>query len=125
MHEITIAEGLLNRAIDAAEENDADTIEEITVAIGEATHINATQVEFWLEELSSDTPAEGMVVRMRKVPASGRCSCGWSGELPGLDSAIGAAPDRRCPECGNTTELTAGGECRLESVTVPDESDTQ
>lgn len=120
MHEITIADRLLDRALEVAADNDADRIERISVAIGEATHLNPVQLEFWLHELASETPASGMEVDIRTVPAAGRCACGWTGDLPKLGSAFGDAPDRRCPECGKTTELTAGVECRLDAVTVPD-----
>ena len=120
MHEITIANRLLDRALEAGADNEADRIERITVAIGEATHLNPVQLEFWLRELADETPAEGMTVEIRTVSAQGQCTCGWSGELPRLGSAFGDAPDRRCPECGETTELTAGIECRLEAISVPD-----
>ena len=125
MHEISIADQLLDHAIEAASENDADSIDEMTIAVGEATHLNPRQLEFWIEELSTDTVAHGVQLHVRTVKAEGRCSCGWSGELSGLDSAFGPAPDRRCPECGSTTELTAGTECRLEGITVPDTAETQ
>ena len=125
MHEVSIAKQLLDRAIDAASENGADSIDELTVAVGEATHLNPRQLTFWIEQLSADTVAEDVEVAIRTIPAEGRCSCGWSGELSGLESAFGTAPDRRCPECGKTTELTAGTECRLEGITVPETAETQ
>jgi len=120
MHEITVADRLLDRAIEAAAAEGSDRIEELRVAVGEATHLNPTQLEFWLAELGADTAAAGATIEIRRVPAEGECSCGWSGRLPSLDAPIGPAPDRRCPECGATTSLTAGTECRLETITLPD-----
>ena len=121
MHEITVADRLLDRALEAAAAEGSDRIEALQVAVGEATHLNPTQLEFWLAELGADTAAASATVEIRRVPAEGECSCGWSGRLPSLDAPIGPAPDRRCPECGATTSLTAGTECRLETITVPDD----
>lgn len=120
MHELTIADRLLDRALEAAVDSEADRIDRISVSVGAATHINTDQLEFWLHELAAETPAEGMRIEIRTIAATGRCSCGWHGELPTLDVAFAAAPDRRCPECGERTELTAGVECRLDSVSVPE-----
>lgn len=120
MHEITVADRLLDRALEAAADADAEKVGRILIAVGEATHINPTQLEFWLHELATDTPAAGMTIEIRSVPATGRCDCGWSGELPRLDAAFAQAPDRHCPECGERTELTGGTGCRLESVTIPE-----
>lgn len=124
MHEITIARRLLDRALEAAAEHDADRIESISVAVGEATHLNPRQLEFWLDEFATDTPADGMDLHVETIAARGECTCGWSGELSRLESAFGVAPDRRCPDCGTVTALTNGTECRLDSVTVPDDEES-
>lgn len=125
MHEITIADRLLDRALEAAASADGGNVEALSVAIGEATHLNPTQVEFWLRELAADTPAEGVTVEIRTVSARGECPCGWTGDLPQMGGPFGPAPDRRCPECGQTTSLRTGTECRLESISVPDGDDSQ
>jgi hydrogenase nickel incorporation protein HypA/HybF len=118
MHELAIAERLLDRALAAAADHGADRIEALTVELGTATHLVTDQVRFCIETVAEGTAADGATVRFDRVAARGECDCGWHGELPTL-AAAQLAPDRRCPDCGAGVELTAGDECRLAAIDVP------
>jgi len=115
MHELSIAHRLVDRAVETARDADADQIDRLSVALGEATHVAADQLRFCLDAAVVDTPADGATVDIERVPPAGRCGCGWSGEPRRLDATI-AAPNRRCPECGERIELTAGDDCRLTQI---------
>jgi hydrogenase nickel incorporation protein HypA/HybF len=118
MHELSIASRLVDRAVAAARDNGADRIDRLTVELGAATHLAADQLEFCLGVATDGTPAEGATIEIEPVAPAGRCDCGWAGE-PGHVEATVAAPDRRCPECGATIELTAGTDCQLTSIEIP------
>lgn len=122
MHEISVASGILDRALSAAEEHGADRIDAVTLEIGRATHVNPDQLVFCLKTVVEGTPAEGATVKTETVEPVAACECGWRDTPEQLDLAIGFAPDVRCPECGDRTELVRGRECRLASIEIPDDA---
>jgi hydrogenase nickel incorporation protein HypA/HybF len=124
MHEISVAEAILARALDAAAEHDADRIEALTIEVGRATHVNTDQVVFCLDAITEGTPAEGVEVRTEAVDPFAACDCGWSGAPESLDVGPAFAPDVRCPECGHRAHLERGRECRLVAIEVPDGEST-
>ncbi|AUX08251.1 hydrogenase nickel incorporation protein HypA/HybF [Halalkaliarchaeum desulfuricum] len=123
MHEISVASGILDRAISAAEEHGADRVDAITIEIGRATHVNPDQLVFCVETVAEGTPIAGAAVRTDVVDPVAACDCGWRGEPDDLGLVGGFAPDVRCPECGERTELVRGRECRLASIEVPEVDD--
>lgn len=124
MHELSLATGLLDRALTAAAEHDADRIDELTVELGEATHVNPDQLRFCLETVAETTPAADATIDIETVTARATCDCGWEGKPPSFEGTAAVVPTARCPECGSQTEFTRGKECRLATVTVPDDTDT-
>ena len=124
MHEISVAEAILSRALDAAAEHDADRIEALTIEVGRATHVNTDQVRFCLDAIAEGTPADGATVRTDVVEPVAACDCGWTDEPEALDVGPTFAPDVRCPECGHRAHLERGRECRLVAIDVPDDEST-
>ncbi len=120
MHEVSIATDLIERAVRAAEDHDADRIDSLTVAVGRATHLNPTQLTFAIETVATGTVAEEATIDIERVDPHAECSCGWEGTPETLDMTQIVAPNVTCPECGNRLEFTAGRECRLKNVSVPD-----
>lgn len=123
MHEISVASGILDRALSAAEEHGADRIEAVTIEIGRATHVSPDQLVFCLETIAEGTAAERTTVRTEPVEPVAACDCGWRDAPEELDLAIAFAPEVRCPECGDRTELVRGRECRLASIEIPDDAE--
>ncbi|WP_135830513.1 hydrogenase maturation nickel metallochaperone HypA/HybF [Halorussus halobius] len=120
MHELSVAGALLDSAVEAATDHDADEIEALAVELGEATHVNPDQLRFCLETVAEATPAAGATVEIETVPARAACDCGWTGEPPGFEGTAAVVPAARCPECGSGVEFTRGEECRLTSIEIPD-----
>lgn len=125
MHELSIASGIVDRALAAADEHDARAIEELTVEVGEATHVNPGQLAFCVEAALERTTAAGAEVTVETVTPRARCDCGWRGEPDALDVAVAYAPDVACPSCGAHLSLDRGRECRLASIEIPDPADPQ
>ncbi len=123
MHEISIANGILDRALEAASEHDADRIDALTVEIGRATHVNPDQLVFCLESIVDSSLAAGATIETEAVEPVAACECGWRGTPAELDLAAGFAPDVRCPDCGTRADLVCGKECRLTSIEIPDDVD--
>jgi hydrogenase nickel incorporation protein HypA/HybF len=124
MHELTVAQRLLDRALSAAEDHGADEIATLTVELGAATHIAADQIAFCIEAVAEGTPAADATIEFERVQPRGQCECGWQGTLPSISDAQ-PAPSVRCPECGSRVTLTAGRECRLASIDVPENRQTE
>lgn len=121
MHEISIANGILDRAMEVASEHDADRIDAVTIEIGRATHVNPDQLVFCLESIVDSTLADGATIETEAVEPVAECDCGWRATPDDLDLAAGFAPDIRCPECGTRADLVQGKECRLTSIEIPDD----
>jgi hydrogenase nickel incorporation protein HypA/HybF len=120
MHELAIANRIVDRAREAAAAHDADRVTELTLEVGTATHLNPDQLRFCLETVADGTPAADATVHIETVTPRGECDCGWNGEPPTLDGVGAVIPTLACPACGDRLTLTAGRECRLAAVTVPD-----
>lgn len=121
MHEISVARGILERALEVAADHGADRIDELTLEIGRVTHVNPEQLVFCLDAIIEETPAAGATIRTEQVEPIAACDCGWRDTPAELDLAAGFAPDVRCPNCGSRADLVRGRECRLTSIEVPDQ----
>jgi hydrogenase nickel incorporation protein HypA/HybF len=120
VHELSIAQSLVDRAVETAAEHGADRIDRLDLAVGEATHLDPDQLAFCVETVAADTPAADADVVVDAIAPEGVCDCGWSGEPETLSGLPMAAPDLRCPACGERVDLTAGTECRLARISVPE-----
>ena len=124
MHELSVAEALLDRAREVAADHDAETVDAMTVALGAATHVNPDQLRFCLETVAETTIAADATVDIETVTPRAACDCGWEGEPPSFEGTAAVVPTARCPECGTRTEFVRGKECHLTAVSVPDDTES-
>ena len=124
MHEVSLAKALVERAHTVAREHDAERVDGMTVAVGQATHINPDQLVFTIETVARDTIAADATVEIEIVEPVAICDCGWGGRPGTLDSTSMVAPNVTCPECGQRLSFEAGRECELRSIDVPDDPAT-
>ena len=109
MHELAMAQSLLNRVLDEAARNGGGRITRVKLRIGALSHVSPESLEFAFEVIAKGTPAEGAKIETeRPAPALHCHACG-------LDSE--GAPGRfSCAECGSgDVELLSGDELMLES----------
>lgn len=121
MHELSVARRLVGLVLETASENDADAVEELTIEIGRATHLNPRQLRFCLEALLEGTPAANASVTFETIDPYGHCECGWNGRPDTVEYLSTAVPALGCPNCGGRIDLDRGRDCRLASITVPEQ----
>ncbi len=115
MHEWALAEGIMATAIEFAEKNGAERIEEIVIVLGELQDVDRDIVEFALNNLKKDTIAQDAKFVFEEEKALFQCrACGhrW-----GLDESKGEMNEEiredihfvpevvhaflSCPNCGS------------------------
>jgi hydrogenase nickel incorporation protein HypA/HybF len=74
MHEMALAEGILDIALDYAKQNDAKKINEIGLLIGEMSGVEIESLTFSFDMIVKGTIAEGAELKIKHVPLMGKCS---------------------------------------------------
>ena len=112
MHEMAIAEGILDIALDYAKANDAKKIKEVGLLLGEMSGVEVDSLNFSFNMLVQGTIAEGAVLKIKHVPLIGKCSkCGKEFHIEHYDFW--------CPECENGVLTTISGrEMQVEYLEV-------
>lgn len=113
MHELPVTQGILDVAIEAANDNGATRITDIYLVIGDLTSIVDDSVQFYFDFLSKDTVAEGAQLHFQREHAIALCQdCGEQTEvIPPL------LPE--CPACGSSRIKVSGGrEFYVDSIEI-------
>lgn len=77
MHEMAIAQGILDIVIDAAEQNGGGKIRRIKLLVGEMTGVEPDALTFCFEALAAGTAAEGAELDIATPPLVACCQdCG-------------------------------------------------
>ncbi len=112
MHELGITQSILATAVEAATEQGATHINDVTVSVGELTEIMEFALLFHWDIATQETLAEGSSLTVHMV--SPRSKCGECGHEYDHDKY-----DFTCPECGNfVVETLAGRELRIDNIDV-------
>ena len=112
MHELAIAQGILDIALKTAREHNAVRIGKITVSVGEMTGVVPESLQQGFAILAGGTAANEAELVLERVLVTARCRpCGR--DFP--------VENRRflCPECGSPgVELITGRELRVDHMEV-------
>ncbi len=114
MHEMGIAQGILDAAVDAANDDGGRPITEIHVSVGELTMIVEFALRFAFDSLREGTLAEGAELVVNAVPARSRCDeCGHEYTHDRFQML--------CPACGSlAVTLLAGKELQIDYIETED-----
>jgi len=112
LHEYAITESILEIVQTEAVEAGARRVDEVKVVIGELSSFAESSIEFYFEELSRGTVAEGACLVFEKLEANAECCACGSGFRP--RNAFYS-----CPACGSRLfELKRGKELYIDSIEV-------
>jgi hydrogenase nickel incorporation protein HypA/HybF len=114
MHELAIAQAILERAQAASDENGGGRVLKVGLRIGEISGVEADALTFGIEALSKGTPLEGLTLDIEQPKRRQRClACAAEFEPEGFMV--------RCPVCQQeASECIAGGELDVTFIELED-----
>lgn len=112
MHELSIAQSIVELAEQHARTHHASAIEELELEIGCLAGVELQTLEFAMESAVKGTLLEKASIVRHYIEGEGQCSdCGWVFPLDTLFSP--------CPECGSYfIHIKKGQELRVKSIVV-------
>jgi hydrogenase nickel incorporation protein HypA/HybF len=114
MHELAIAQAILERAQAASERNGGGRVTRIGLRIGAISGVEPDALSFGIEALVKGTPLEGVALEIDQPKRKLRCgACAHEFEPEGFAVA--------CPACGNlASDCVAGRELDVTFFEIED-----
>lgn len=114
MHELSIAEHIVEIAVDALPADSGVTVREIELEIGTLSGIEIEALTFAMDVVMKNTPLEHAELRILRVQGRGGCNlCGAEFDMDDFFTP--------CPSCGGTNcDILRGEEMRVKSLLVND-----
>lgn len=110
MHELSLAQGIIDIAVSEARKHDAAGVKTIKLRLGEFTGVAREALEFSFEVAKRGTAAESAALEIETVELKTLCRrCGIVGR-PTEDFCL------TCSRCGDPVEILAGREMQVEYV---------
>lgn len=112
MHEMSLAEGVLQLVEDAARREGARRVARVVLEIGRLSSVEPEAMKFCFAAVTRGSIAEEAVLDFIDVPGTGCClACGAVAPL--------AASGDPCPECGSYRVQASGGtEMRVKEIEI-------
>lgn len=110
MHELSIAEAIIKKAVKLAKENESKHITEIHVEVGGLSGVNAEALELAFPIAATGTLAQDAELIINFVPAKGKCrQCGQESEFEPFSPL--------CPNCTSTEiDISCGRQLLLNRI---------
>jgi hydrogenase nickel incorporation protein HypA/HybF len=112
MHEMALAEGMLEIVEATARRNDATRVTEVRLEIGALSHVEPEALRFCFDAVTRGSLADGATLAIDVLPGKAWCMpCGEAVPLATLGEA--------CPRCGGyQLTVTAGDTMRVKDIVV-------
>lgn len=112
MHELYATQAILEKALEKAAEANARRITGLHIVVGEMSTYVDDSVQFYWDEISKGTLAEGAQLHFRRVSAQFQCMACFTKYQPTEGEIL-------CPSCGSTgAKILAGEEFYMEALDV-------
>lgn len=109
MHEASLCNGLMRRALAVAADHRASAIRRISVSLGPLCGITAVDLRAAFDHCAAGTIAAQAVLEIREAPLIAYC--------PSCDVELSVAPNNlSCNRCGAAARLVSGHELVLEHL---------
>ncbi len=119
MHEMSIAEGLIDHVLRTAREAGAVRVEEVVVECGALRGVVPEALQAAFDALAEGTEAQGAAVAVTETPITARCRACNAEFAPTTENFV-------CPACGRAdVEILSGNHILLTSVVCVTESETE
>ena len=112
MHEMSLAEGVLQLIEDAAREQEFEKVTAVWLEIGQLSGVEVEAMKFCFDAVTRDSVANGARLEIIALPGTGWCmECAVS--VP-MAEVFG-----ECPKCGgHQMQVTGGTEMRVKELEV-------
>ena len=112
MHEMSLAEGVLQLIEDSARQQNFSSVSTVWLEIGELSGVEVEAMTFCFDAVTRDSVAQGARLEIITLPGTGWCmACALS--VP-MSEVFG-----ECPHCGgHQMQVTGGTEMRLKELEV-------
>jgi hydrogenase nickel incorporation protein HypA/HybF len=112
MHEMSLAEGVLQIIEDAAKEQDFRRVKTVWLEIGRLAGVEVEAMRFCFEAVTRDSVAQSAELQIIETPGRAWCmQCADTVEVQALYDA--------CPRCGGyQLQVTGGNEMRVKELDV-------
>ena len=119
MHEMSIAQSILDIVQEEMARHQVDRLSAINIAVGKLSAIVPSSLSFCWQVLTDQSDMAGVALNIREVPLTYMCAdCGHNFSSPEMTFT--------CPQCGaDTPMLTAGRDMTIESIEVADDNQTE
>ena len=109
MHEATLAENILDIALEAARQNHAAKVFKVGLTLGEMAGVEVEALKFSFDVIKKNTAAESAALKINRVPITAQCNrCGKNFTVERYNFF--------CPECDGILILKSGRELLVEYV---------
>lgn len=112
MHEMSLAEGVLQLVEDTARREAASRVKTVVLEIGQMSSVEPEALRFCFESVTRGSIAQGATLEIVCVPGAGWCMvCAETVEMSELFGA--------CPKCGNyQVQAVSGTEMRVKEIEI-------
>lgn len=112
MHEMALAEGMLELVEEAARTHGAARVASVRLELGALSHVEVEALRFCFDAVTRGGPAAGARLDVVTTPGEGWC-------MPCAARVAVAALGEGCPKCGShQLEITGGTEMRLREIEI-------
>ncbi|MBS1129056.1 MAG: Hydrogenase expression/synthesis, HypA [Proteobacteria bacterium] len=112
MHEMSLAEGVLQLVEDTARRESASRVKLVVLEIGRLSSVEPEAIKFCFEAVTHGSIAQGAALEIIAVPGAGWCM--QCAETVPMTELYGA-----CPTCGShQVQPTGGTEMRVKEIEI-------